>query len=121
MLEEQDKIFTNLDGRGGVSLEESKARGVWHSVDKLLKRNPKEIVEEVKASGLRGRGGAGFSTGVKWSFMPGDGRGYLVVNADESEPGTCHDRDIIRYDPHRLLEGIVLSTHAFKFTLPTYT
>jgi len=69
------------------------------------------IVDEIKASGLRGRGGAGFPTGLKYSFMPkvSDGRpSYLVINADESEPGTCKDREILRHDPHKLVEGALI-------------
>ena len=75
------------------------------------------IIDEMKASGLRGRGGAGFPTGLKWSFMPkqSDGRPhYLVVNADESEPGTCKDRDIMRHDPHLLIEGCLIASFAMR-------
>ena len=73
------------------------------------------IINEIKASGLRGRGGAGFPSGLKWSFMnkPGDGRPkYLVINADEGEPGTCKDREILRHDPHKLLEGCLVAGSA---------
>lgn len=114
MLKDQDRVFTNLDGKKSPYLEDARKRGIWKSVRQILKRPYKDLIEEIKTSGLRGRGGAGFSTGMKWSFMPANGEGYLVVNADESEPGTCHDRDIIRYDPHRLLEGIVLATYALQ-------
>ncbi|HZD53226.1 MAG TPA: NADH-quinone oxidoreductase subunit NuoF [Woeseiaceae bacterium] len=78
-----------------------------------------QIIEEVKASGLRGRGGAGFPTGLKWSFMPKDapGQKYLVVNSDESEPGTCHDREILRYNPHSLIEGMAIACHAIGATV----
>src|SRR6266850_3474156 len=82
-----------------------------------LGKKPDEIIEEVKASGLRGRGGAGFSTGMKWSFMPkkSDGRpSYLVVNADEGEPGTCKDRDMLRHDPHKLVEGCLIACFAMR-------
>src|SRR4029078_3330834 len=81
----------------------------------LIGRGRDKIVEEVKASGLRGRGGAGVPTGLKWSFMPkqSDGRPhYLVVNADESEPGTCKDREIMRHDPHTLVEGCLIAGFA---------
>ncbi len=72
------------------------------------------VIDEVKASGLRGRGGAGFPTGLKWSFMPrsAPGQKYLVCNSDESEPGTCHDREILRYNPHALVEGMAIAAYA---------
>ena len=80
---------------------------------------PAEVIDEVKASGLRGRGGAGFPTGLKWSFMPKnyDGQKYLVVNSDESEPGTCHDREILRYNPHALVEGMAIAAYAMGATV----
>jgi len=84
------------------------ARGDWHRTKDLVAKGPDWIVDQMKKSGLRGRGGAGFPSGLKWSFMPkvSDGRpSYLVVNADESEPGTCKDREIMRHDPHKLVEG----------------
>jgi NADH-quinone oxidoreductase subunit F len=81
--------------------------------------SPQQIIEEVKASGLRGRGGAGFPTGLKWSFMPRDAEGqkYLVCNSDESEPGTCHDRDLLRYNPHALVEGMAIAAYAMGATV----
>jgi len=81
--------------------------------------SPAEVIDEVKASGLRGRGGAGFPTGLKWSFMPKnyDGQKYLVVNSDESEPGTCHDREILRYNPHSLVEGMAIAAYAMGATV----
>ncbi len=111
MLKDKDRIFTNLYGQAGVDLASSKKRGIWDDTASLVKKGRENIVEEIKASGLRGRGGAGFPTGLKWSFMPANSAlpSYLVVNADESEPGTCKDRDMIRFDPHRLLEGCLLS------------
>ena len=111
MLKDKDRIFTNLYGQAGVDLASSKKRGIWDDTASLVKKGREKIVEEIKASGLRGRGGAGFPTGLKWSFMPANSAlpSYLVVNADESEPGTCKDRDMIRFDPHRLLEGCLLS------------
>jgi NADH-quinone oxidoreductase subunit F len=83
------------------------------------KITPEQIIEEIKASGLRGRGGAGFSTGLKWSFMPRDSQDqkYLVCNSDESEPGTCHDRDILRYNPHCLIEGMAIAAYAMGATV----
>ena len=117
MLKDEDRIFTNLYGWMDSGLKGAKARGDWDGTAKLIKLGHEEIVERVKASGLRGRGGAGFPTGLKWSFMPkevGARPHYLVVNADESEPGTCKDRDIIRNEPHKLLEGCVLAGFAMR-------
>lgn len=91
-LSDQDRIFTNLYGERDWRLKEAKKRGDWHNTKEIMWQGPDWIVDEIKASGLRGRGGAGFPTGLKWSFMPKnpDGRpSFLVVNADESEPGTC--------------------------------
>ncbi|WP_411035335.1 NADH-quinone oxidoreductase subunit NuoF [Shinella sp. BYT-45] len=115
MLKDQDRIFTNIYGLKDKSLKGAMARGHWDGTKQLLEKGRDWIVNEVKASGLRGRGGAGFPTGLKWSFMPkeSDGRPhYLVVNADESEPGTCKDRDIMRHDPHTLIEGCVVASFA---------
>lgn len=80
--------------------------------------SPDDVIEEVKASGLRGRGGAGFPTGLKWSFMPrsAPGQKYLVCNSDESEPGTCHDRETLRYNPHSLVEGMAIAAYAMGAT-----
>ena len=117
MLKDTDRIFTNIYGWGDAGLKGARKRGDWSNTAKLLKLGHDEIVERVKASGLRGRGGAGFPTGLKWSFMPkevGARPHYLVVNADESEPGTCKDRDIIRNEPHKLLEGCVLAGFAMR-------
>ncbi|MFL3876764.1 NADH-quinone oxidoreductase subunit NuoF [Wolbachia endosymbiont of Trichogramma kaykai] len=115
MLKEQDKIFTNLNGKETPLLEGAKKRGSWQKTKELLDLGSEKIIEEVKKSGLRGRGGAGFSTGLKWSFMPKNtSKAYLVVNADESEPGTCKDRDILRYEPYKLLEGILLAGRAIS-------
>ena len=115
MLADKDRIFTNLYGMLDRSLAGARARGQWDDTAELIGRGRDKIVEEVKASGLRGRGGAGFPTGLKWSFMPkqSDGRPhYLVVNADESEPGTCKDREIMRHDPHTLIEGCLIAGFA---------
>ena len=117
MLRDQDRIFTNIFGWADPGLKAAKARGDWDGTAKLLKLGHNEIVERIKASGLRGRGGAGFPTGLKWSFMPKEVKDrphYLVVNADESEPGTCKDRDIIRHEPHKLLEGCMVAGFAMR-------
>ena len=117
MLKDEDRIFTNLYGCDDPGLAGAKKRGDWSNTAKILKLGHDEVVERVKASGLRGRGGAGFPTGLKWSFMPkevGARPHYLVVNADESEPGTCKDRDIIRNDPHKLLEGCLIAGFAMR-------
>ena len=117
MLEDRDRIFTNLYGMDECSLAGARRRGHWDGTAKLIAKGADWIVEEVKQSGLRGRGGAGFPTGLKWSFMPkaDDGRPrFLVVNADESEPGTCKDREIMRHDPHTLIEGCLLAGFAMR-------
>lgn len=115
MLAPNNKIFTNLDGKQSPFLKEAKTRGDWDKTKNFIGKGTEWIIEEVKASGLRGRGGAGFSTGTKWSFMPkttDDRPHYLVINADESEPGTCKDRDILRYEPHKLIEGALIASFA---------
>ena len=115
MLADKDRIFTNLYGLHDWGLAGARARGAWDGTKAILEKGRDWIVNEVKASGLRGRGGAGFPTGLKWSFMPkqSDGRPhYLVVNADESEPGTCKDREIMRHDPHLLVEGCLIAGFA---------
>ena len=113
MLTDRDRIFTNLYGFQPEGLEAAQKRGAWDGTKFLLEQGKDWIINEMKASGLRGRGGAGFPTGLKWSFMPkqSDGRPhYLVVNADESEPGTCKDREIMRHDPHLLIEGCLIAS-----------
>ncbi|WP_207478842.1 NADH-quinone oxidoreductase subunit NuoF [Arenibaculum pallidiluteum] len=114
MLRDEDRIFTNLYGFESFGLEAAKKRGDWDNTRALIEKGRDWIINEVKESGLRGRGGAGFSTGLKWSFMPkqSDRPHYLVVNADEGEPGTCKDRDLMRYDPHKLVEGCLLGSFA---------
>ena len=115
MLNYKDKIFNNLYGYEPWNLSDAKQRGDWDNTKDLLNKGRDYLTEQIISSGLRGRGGAGFSTGVKWSFMPKEPTGnthYLVVNADESEPGTCKDRDIIRNEPHKLLEGCVIACAA---------
>ncbi len=117
MLLDKDRIFTNLYGRHDRRLEEARKRGAWNSTKELMQFGPEWICDQIKASGLRGRGGAGFPTGLKWTFMPKvvkDRPHYLVVNADESEPGTCKDRDIMRHDPHLLIEGCLIASFAMR-------
>ena len=117
MLKDQDRIFTNLYGMHDRSLKGAMKRGHWNGTAEIIQRGRDVLIEQVKASGLRGRGGAGFPTGLKWSFMPkqSDGRpSYLVINADESEPGTCKDREIMRHDPHTLIEGALIASFAMN-------
>ncbi len=117
MLSDRDRIFTNLYGLHDWGLNGARARGDWDGTAAILARGPDALVDEMKSSGLRGRGGAGFPTGMKWSFMPkqvGERPHYLVVNADESEPGTCKDRDILRNDPHKLIEGCLIASFAMR-------
>jgi NADH-quinone oxidoreductase subunit F len=115
MLKDQDRVFTNLFGQDDWRLAGARRRGVWDNTKDQIALGRDTIIDLIKESELRGRGGAGFPAGIKWSFMPkeSDGRpAYLVVNADESEPGTCKDREIMRYDPHRLLEGCLVAGFA---------
>lgn len=115
MLDDKDRIFTNLYGWESAGLTAARKRGDWDNTKDIIAKGRDWIIEEMKLSNLRGRGGAGFPTGMKWSFMPkqSDGRPhYLVINADESEPGTCKDRDILRHDPHKLLEGALIAGFA---------
>ena len=115
MLKNEDRIFNNLYGFESSNLASAKKRGDWSNTKDILVKDRNEIIEELTKSGLRGRGGAGFPTATKWSFMPKEPTGknhYLVVNADESEPGTCKDRDIIRNEPHKLLEGCIIACKA---------
>ena len=118
MLADKDRIFTNLYGFQPWNLEAARKRGDWADTKELMARGPDAIIDVIKASGLRGRGGAGFPTGMKWSFMPKEpkpGRpSYLVINADESEPGSCKDREIIRHDPHKLIEGALIAGFAMR-------
>ncbi|MQX35079.1 NADH-quinone oxidoreductase subunit NuoF [Roseospira navarrensis] len=117
MLSDKDRIFTNLYGHHDWRLKGARARGDWDGTKAILAMGHDWIVDQVKASGLRGRGGAGFPTGLKWSFMPkavGERPHYLVVNADEGEPGTCKDRDMMRNDPHKLIEGCLIAGFAMR-------
>ncbi|HIJ42938.1 MAG: NADH-quinone oxidoreductase subunit NuoF [Rhodospirillales bacterium] len=115
MLKDRDRVFTNIYGQGDIGLKGARRRGDWDKTKELIEKGRDWIIEEVKHSGLRGRGGAGFGTGMKWSFMPkkpGRRPHYLVVNADEGEPGTCKDREILRREPHKVVEGALLSAFA---------
>ncbi len=117
MLQDNDRIFTNLYGFERPDLEDAKRRGDWDNTAALIGKGRDWVIDEMKESGLRGRGGAGFPTGLKWSFMPKEVKDrphYLVVNADESEPGTCKDRDIMRHDPHKLVEGCLIAAFAMQ-------
>src|ERR1700744_716377 len=114
MLKDSDRIFTNLFGWQSFGLEAARKRGDWDNTAAIIAKGRDAIIEEMKTSGMRGRGGAGFPTGLKWSFMPKDSGKphYLVINADEGEPGTCKDRDIMRFDPHKLVEGCLIASFA---------
>jgi len=116
MLKEEDKIFKNLYGFQDWKLEGALSRGIWNNTKNILNKGSDFIIDEIKKSALRGRGGAGFPAGLKWSFMPKKSSQphYLVVNADESEPGTCKDREILRNDPHLLLEGCLIAGFAMQ-------
>ena len=122
MIESNQVCFTTLGCEGEMwSLDNYLTVGGYEAWRKILAGEwaPNEVIEEVKASGLRGRGGAGFPTGLKWSFMPKDPsvQKYMVCNSDESEPGTCHDRDILRYNPHALIEGMAIAGYAMGATV----
>jgi NADH-quinone oxidoreductase subunit F len=118
MLADKDRIFTNVYGFQDWGLKAAQKRGDWDKTAALMKLGQDAIIEEIKASGLRGRGGAGFPTGLKWSFMPKaptpERPSFLVINADESEPGSCKDREIIRHDPHKLIEGALIAGFAMR-------
>src|ERR1700710_1339366 len=128
------QIYDGLDGKNW-SLKDYEARGGYQALRKILEQGtteakdgqepqpkgmtPDQVIAEVKASGLRGRGGAGFPTGLKWSFMPRQfpGQKYLVCNSDEGEPGTCKDRDILHYNPHIVIEGMIIAAYAMGITV----
>jgi len=116
MLQDKDRIFINLYGDFGRDVKSAKVRGDWKDTKEIIAKGKDWIINEVKLSELRGRGGAGFPTGMKWSFAPKEvkpGRPhYLIINADESEPGTCKDRDILRFEPQKLIEGCLISSFA---------
>ena len=113
--------------RHDFSLKGAMSRGDWHKTKEIVLKGDQYLIQTVKDSGLRGRGGAGFPSGLKWSFMnkPGwdkDPRPrYIVVNADEGEPGTCKDREIMRGDPHKLIEGCLVAGRAMNATAGGYT
>ena len=117
-LADKDRIFTNVYGFQEPWLKAAQARGDWDNSKKLMAIGQDAIIEVIKASGLRGRGGAGFPTGMKWGFMPKEPKpgkpNFLVINADESEPGSCKDREIIRHDPHKLIEGALIAGYAMR-------
>ena len=116
ILEDKDRIFLNLYGLHDWGLEGAKQRGAWNGTADIIALGKDWICDQMKASGLRGRGGAGFATGLKWTFMPKEVRPgrphYLLINADESEPGTCKDREVLRHDPHLLIEGAMIASRA---------
>src|SRR3954464_6570960 len=118
MLADKDRIFTNLYGYQPWNLPAARMRGDWDNTAQLMQLGQDTIIDRIKASGLRGRGGAGFPTGTKWSFMPKEPSptrpNFLVINADESEPGSCKDREIIRHDPHKLIEGALIAGFAMR-------
>ena len=118
MLADKDRIFTNVYGFQPWTIDAAMKRGDWDNTRALLDIGQDAIIDRIKASGLRGRGGAGFPTGTKWSFMPKapreDRPNFLVINADESEPGSCKDREIIRHDPHKLIEGALVAGFAMR-------
>ena len=115
MLKDTDRIFTNLYNDESWEIESSIKRGDWKNTKEILSRGKDWIIKEIKLSELRGRGGAGFPTGLKWSFAPkeaGSRPHYLIINGDESEPGTCKDRDIFKFEPQKLIEGCLISSYA---------
>lgn len=118
MLADKDRIFTNVYGFQPWNLDAAIKRGDWDDTKGLMARGQDALIDAVKASGLRGRGGAGFPTGTKWSFMPKEPKperpNFLVINADESEPGSCKDREIMRHDPHKLIEGALIAGFAMR-------
>jgi NADH-quinone oxidoreductase subunit F len=118
VLDDKDRIFTNVHGFQPWNLDAARKRGDWDDTKALMARGQDQIIEDIKASGLRGRGGAGFPTGMKWSFMPKEPKpgkpSFLVINADESEPGSCKDREIVRHDPHKLIEGALIAGFAMR-------
>ena len=117
MLEDKDRIFQNLYNDKGSDVESAILRGDWKDTRDICLKGKEWIIDEIKQSELRGRGGAGFPTGLKWSFAPKELKSrphYLVINADESEPGTCKDRDILRFEPHKLIEGCMITSYAIN-------
>ncbi len=120
-MADHNVVFATLDAEQPWSMETYLAIDGYKAWKKILaeKTDPAEIIENVKSSALRGRGGAGFPTGLKWSFMPrsAPGQKYILCNSDESEPGTCHDRDILRYNPHAVIEGMAIAGYSMGATV----
>ncbi|HEX7047233.1 MAG TPA: NADH-quinone oxidoreductase subunit NuoF [Gammaproteobacteria bacterium] len=115
MAQQEFVVYETLQFDEPWTLENYLATGGYDAWKRILKEKiaPEQVIDEMKASGLRGRGGAGFPTGLKWSFMPkGDMTKYVVCNSDESEPGTCKDRDILRFNPHSVIEGMAIAGYA---------
>src|SRR6056300_1685622 len=114
MLQDKDRIFTNIYGQHDVGLKGAMKRGAWDGTRAMIQLGRDGVIGEVKASGLRGRGGAGFPTGLKWEFAsktPGDVK-YVLCNADEGDPGAFMDRSILEADPHAVLEGMIIAARA---------
>ena len=120
-MADHNVVFATLDAEQPWSMETYLAIDGYKAWKKILaeKTDPVEIIDNVKLSALRGRGGAGFPTGLKWSFMPrsAPGQKYILCNSDESEPGTCHDRDILRFNPHAVIEGMAIAGYAMGATV----
>jgi len=117
MLKDSDRIFKNLYNDYGWQIESAIKIGDWKNTKEICSKGKEWIINEIKTSELRGRGGAGFPTGLKLSFIPkeqGARPHYLVINADESEPGTCKDRDILRFEPQKLIEGCLITSYAIS-------
>ncbi|MEQ8495523.1 MAG: NADH-quinone oxidoreductase subunit F, partial [Gammaproteobacteria bacterium] len=113
-------VYATLQFDEPWTYENYRKIGGYSAWEKIIAERtpPADIIETVKAAGLRGRGGAGFPAGIKWSFMPkGDMQKYIVCNSDESEPGTCKDRDILRFNPHALVEGMAIAGYAIGATV----
>lgn len=117
-LKKEDRIYKNLYGQGKIDLDSSMSRGDWSRTKEFVEMGKDCLIAAIKTSGLRGRGGAGFATGLKWSFVPPQEKTkkphYLIINADESEPGTCKDREILRHEPHKILEGALIASRAIE-------
>jgi len=117
MLKDEDRIFKNLYNDLGWNIDAAENRGDWIKTKDIILKGKDWIIKEIKDSELRGRGGAGFPTGLKLSFAPKEVSTrphYLVINADESEPGTCKDRDILRFEPQKLIEGCLITSYAIN-------
>src|SRR6476659_9676265 len=117
MMKSEPVLLANVGKPESWALRAYEASGGYQALRKTLKeKTPAQVVEQVKASGLRGRGGAGFPTGLKWTFLPKDHPGpiYMCINADESEPCTFNNRILMEEDPHLVLEGIILSCYATR-------